>query len=174
MFAIKKRMSFEERSNLENLKMEEIARIKDAVPEIKEKCKELFKEYLLNSIINRLKRYDWSSPKVMRTGNNGELIMTRHTFAVEIMKPIVLKYAKTRKCATTPALDLNDQFYAYYRWGIGCGIGDALEAIYETDISSEFLKFLKENKIVSGYDSKFMIILEPMVRKCKELKKNGC
>lgn len=166
MFAIMKRMSFKERLDLEKLKMEEIERTKDAIPEIKEKCKELFNEYLLNSIIDKMEQYDWSSPKAMRTGNNGELIMTRHTFAVDIIKPIVLKYIKTRKCDTTSALDLNDQFYAYYGGSIGCGIGDALEPIYETGVSSEFLKFLKENKIISGYDSKFMIILEPKKRNC--------
>ncbi len=167
----KKGMSFKERLNLEKLKMKEIQSIIAYGFSIKERHKKIFEEFLLDSIVEQLKQYDWSSTKVLRTGNKNELLMSRYTFTVEIIKPIILKYIETRKCNTTPALDLNDQMFAYYGYGFGdpCGIMTPIP-----NVSGSFLEFLKENKIISGNDSSWIIILEPKKRRSKkESKKNG-
>lgn len=167
----KKGMSFKERLNLEKLKNEEIARIKNTEPKLKEKHKEIFKEYLLNLIIEQLKQYDWSNNRVYGSYESDKaLFMPIVTFAHDIIRPIVIKYIKERKCDTTPALELDDQMMAYYGHGIG-----VYSNAYCFEILSHFLEFLQENKIISSYSSYAIRILEPKKRGCKkESKKNGC
>ena len=169
--ATKKGMSFKERLNLEKLKNEEIVRIKAYAPELKEKHKEIFKEFLLNLIIEQLKQYDWSNDRVYGSyESDKELFIPIVTFAHDIIRPIVIRYIKERKCDTTPTLDLNDKMMAYYGHSIG-----VYSNAYCFEILSHFLEFLQENKIISSYSSRAIRILEPKKRRCKKgSKKNGC
>lgn len=166
----KKGMSFKERLNLEKLKNEEIARIRNAEPKLKEKHKEVFKEYLLNLIIDQLKRYDWSSDRVYGSyDSDKDLFISIKTFAHDIIRPIIITYVEERKCDTTPALDLNDQMMAYYGHSIGVYSHE-----YCLEFLLQFLEFLKENKIIVNYNSTAIRISEPKKRRSKkESKKNG-
>lgn len=179
------KMSFAKRCKIEKDKLKmQLAIMTDNAR--LEASSDQFKVYILALIREQLSEYDWSDvnviygsvPTAKKYKSTDVLKMTRNYFTKQILLPISddYNYQKKKKMGVSSTVEfvtLNEQ--AYYLLGfyifetkpsvqVYLISDDGLRFTSEhrmTSVTDEFLRFLKDNKIISTWDSLMVQILKP-------------
>ena len=142
-----------------------------------------FKVYILALIREQLSEYDWSDenviygtvPTAKKYKFTDVLKMTRDYFTKQILLPISDDYSYQKKkemnvSSTVEFVTLDEQanyllgfhiFETKRAYAISGGSSHIVSEHRMTSVTDEFLRFLKDNKVISTWDDSMVLILKP-------------
>ena len=176
------KMSFAKRCKIEKDKIKKKWEImKDKT--LLEASSDQFKVYILALIREQLSEYDWSDenviygtvPTAKKYKFTDVLKMTRDYFTKQILLPISDDYSYQKKkemnvSSTVEFVTLDEQanyllgFHIFETKRAYAISGDSSHIVSEhrmISVTDEFLRFLKDNKVISSWDRSMVLILKP-------------